>query len=178
MTDSEKKEMLRALCGLSEEQLPDSSLWAYLNIAKTAILRRKYQIVTDSYDALDILRGDELLQVQMANELVAKIGGEGEIVHIENGVHRHYDDAFISSSLLKQIVPYGTPFGSTPYIRTYEAFEGNGEQTVFVLLHTPVEVTSVTVDRVETPVELDGMEITFASAPSNGARIIVGYNYR
>lgn len=46
------------------------------------------------------------LQLRIAIELVNKIGAEGETVHLEEGIHRHYESGWISNSLLAEIVPY------------------------------------------------------------------------
>lgn len=45
------------------------------------------------------------LQLEMAIELIAKMGAEGETMHIENGVHRTYENAGISDSLKRRVVP-------------------------------------------------------------------------
>ena len=47
------------------------------------------------------------LQIEWAIELISKMGAEGEIMHIENGVHRTYESADVSTSLKRRVVPMG-----------------------------------------------------------------------
>lgn len=47
------------------------------------------------------------LQVEMAVELISKMGAEGETAHSENGVSRSYENAGISDSLKRRVVPMG-----------------------------------------------------------------------
>ncbi len=47
----------------------------------------------------------ELLQCELAAELFLRRGDEGEVIHIENGIHRHYESA-ASDELLKAVTPY------------------------------------------------------------------------
>lgn len=174
MTSLEKSAMLRTLCGLTAEQLSDDSLLVYLELAKGIILRRLYPFVTDGTPAFPSKY--DLLQVQIANELVAKIGSEGETSHNENGVNRSYGDAFVSKGLLKQIAPYGAVFGSSAYTEITETFEGDGETTVYTLLHEPVTI-SVSVGGTDVAYELSEATITFETAPAIGVQIVVRYSY-
>lgn len=45
------------------------------------------------------------LQLEVAIEIVSKIGAEGETAHSENGVSRVYENAGISESLKRRVVP-------------------------------------------------------------------------
>jgi len=45
------------------------------------------------------------LQLEMAIELIAKMGAEGETAHSENGVARSYENAGISDSLKRRVIP-------------------------------------------------------------------------
>ena len=46
------------------------------------------------------------LQLRIALELVNRIGDEGETVHLEENIHRHYANGWVSPSLLEEITPY------------------------------------------------------------------------
>ena len=46
------------------------------------------------------------IQVEIAAYMMNKRGAEGEIVHLENGVSRHWENGDIPASLLRRIVPY------------------------------------------------------------------------
>ena len=103
-------EMLRAICGLTVDEMSDDSLAIYLDIAANIVLRRAYPFLTDFEDVY-VPDRYTMVQVQIANELISKRGAEGEIMHIEDNVHRDYESAYVSESLLKQIVPYAKVMG-------------------------------------------------------------------
>lgn len=103
-------QMLRAICGLTAEEMSDDSLSVYLSIAGEIVLRRAYPFLTDFTDVF-VPERYTMIQVQIANELISKRGAEGEVIHIEDNVHRDYESAYVSESLLKQIVPYAKVMG-------------------------------------------------------------------
>ncbi len=45
------------------------------------------------------------LQLEVAIEIISKMGAEGEVAHSENGVSRTYENAGISASLKRRVVP-------------------------------------------------------------------------
>lgn len=47
------------------------------------------------------------LQLEWAIELISKMGAEGETAHSENGVSRSYENAGVSDSLKRRVVPMG-----------------------------------------------------------------------
>lgn len=103
-SEAEKLEMLRVLCGLTAEQMPDASLTIYLNLAREIVLNRMYPYASDTSE-MSVPQKYATVQCQIANELVLKHGAEGEVAHSEDGVSRTYENADVSSSLLKKIVP-------------------------------------------------------------------------
>lgn len=46
------------------------------------------------------------LQLRIAMDMYNKIGAEGETQHIENGIHRNYESAWISKQLLSEVTPF------------------------------------------------------------------------
>jgi len=98
MTDEEK---LTALQTLSEEDDTDM-LSVFLDFAKEKILEKAYPFgdwpeeFPSKYDNL---------QIQMAHYLYLRQGAEGEIVHLENGISRHWEDGDIPATMLRQITP-------------------------------------------------------------------------
>ena len=103
-------EMLRAICGLTVEELSDDSLMAYFNIAADVVLRRAYPFLTD-FTGVEVPARYITVQLQIANELISKRGAEGEVIHIEDNIHRDYENAYVSQALLNQIVPYAKVMG-------------------------------------------------------------------
>lgn len=101
MTEFEKKEFLKKMDNADES---DETLSVALLTAKYAILERAYPYEKD-FDSLVFPSRYDMLQVQIADVLIKKVGAEGETVHMENGIHRHYESAMIPESLLQSVVP-------------------------------------------------------------------------
>ena len=80
-------------------------LSVYLEIAGQKILNRMYPY-RDNHDETDVPERYCMLQVGIACYLMNKRGAEGEIQHIENGIHRNYGDADVPEQMLKDIVPF------------------------------------------------------------------------
>lgn len=113
-TYKQKLDVLRTLCGQGSDVLGDDVLEEYLEQAGEIILQKCYPAVFDVTGLL-VPRRYSRLQCDIANELVQKRGAEGEAHHNEDGVSRSYENAGISRTLLKRIVPFahviGTPTG-------------------------------------------------------------------
>ena len=106
MDETEKLYELRNILG-EEEDAEDSILLTYLEQAKSAILYRMNQYMTDEeYEEAEVPKRYEQKQIQIAAFLVNKRGAEGETQHTENGIHRNYEDADIPPSMLRGITPF------------------------------------------------------------------------
>lgn len=110
MTETEKLEMLYAICGDDEASV--SVLSIYLDLAADIVVHRAYPFLT-SYVLAEVPDRYATVQVQIANELYLHRGAEGEKDHTENGVRRSYENGYVSDSLLKKIVPYGRVIGES-----------------------------------------------------------------
>ena len=106
MTDEEKITMLKYMTDETDEGL----LSTYLLLAKQVVLEKAFpygeypEVFPAQYDAV---------QVEIAAYMINKRGAEGETVHLENGVSRHWEDGGVAPSLLCRIVPFaGLPGGS------------------------------------------------------------------
>lgn len=115
MTEARKIEILRTLIGDTQSKEEAGVLSVYLDMAAAKILERlypyrkpiivngeevwpeKYEKVPDKY---------EMLQLKIATYMLNKRGAEGQIQHIENGVHRNYGDADVPESMLTSVAPY------------------------------------------------------------------------
>lgn len=102
MTLEEKKEAVAALAGEDAEKMGEL-LALYLRIAGEMILSKLYPVKRP--DSADVPAAHEMLQCELASELFLRRGDEGEVIHIENGIHRHYESA-ASDELLKSVTPY------------------------------------------------------------------------
>lgn len=101
MTDSEKLARLEVLIS---PDVADSDLLTYLlEQAGGIVLNRRYPFGPP--EGATVPAAYEHIQLQIAVELFAKMGAEGQTAHGENGISRSYEAADISPSLLKRIIP-------------------------------------------------------------------------
>lgn len=93
-------EMLKAFMpDITDETL----LKAALERAKLVILNRRYPFGYPAWTEVEPQYED--VQLSIAIELVSRMGAEGETAHSENGVSRSFENAGVSESLLRQVVP-------------------------------------------------------------------------
>jgi len=80
-------------------------LEVYLELAAQKILNRMYPYI-DNYDGLEVPDRYVAVQLKAASIMLARIGAEAEIQHIENGIHRNWGSADIPDAVLAEVVPY------------------------------------------------------------------------
>lgn len=102
MTNEKKLDMLSRMMGEDEDQ---GILEVYLELAAQKILNRMYPYKED-YEGLDVPDRYVAIQIKIANYMLNKRGAEGQIQHIENGIHRNYGDADVPETMLKDITPF------------------------------------------------------------------------
>lgn len=76
----------------------------YLQLAGDKILNRMYPYLTD-YTGIEVPDRYAMIQLNVACYLYNKIGAEGQVQHIENGIHRNWGSADVPNDMLKDIVP-------------------------------------------------------------------------
>lgn len=104
MAYTEALEKLKKMLG--EVTDDDAVLLAYLDMAKDAILTWKYpEIVDMDVSKMDLPKAYEGKQIRIAVWMLNKRGAEGEVQHIENGIHRNYKYADVPTELLRDIPP-------------------------------------------------------------------------
>ena len=103
MTLEKKISMLRHM--MDGDETDQDILEVYLDLAAQKILNRMYPFRLD-YEGLDVPDRYVAVQLKIANYMLYKRGAEGEIQHIENGVHRNYGAADVPDGMLEEIVPY------------------------------------------------------------------------
>ena len=103
MTEDQKIEMLRAMTdGMDDSR---ETLSVYLQLAGDKVLNRLYPFKED-YSGMEVPGRYVSVQLKVAAYMLNKRGAEGQIQHIENGVHRNYGSADIPNDMLQEIVPY------------------------------------------------------------------------
>ena len=88
MTTEEKIIRVQTLIG-ADETATSALIGVYLDEAKSAILNRRYPFGIPSYET-DVPQMYENLQCRLAQRYFLRRGAEGEQIHNEDGVHRHY----------------------------------------------------------------------------------------
>lgn len=101
MTNQEKKAQLAVL--ISPDTASDELLDALLSQSEGIVLNKRYPFGIP--EGSTVPKQYEHVQMQIAVELFAKMGAEGQTGHNENGVNRTYEAADVSPSLLRKIVP-------------------------------------------------------------------------
>lgn len=105
MTHEQKVAMLRTMLEADENDTSDDLLSLYLTLAGDKILNRMYQF-EESYEGIEVPDKYLSVQLKVAHYMLNKRGAEGQIQHIENGIHRNYGAADIPDGMLNEIVPY------------------------------------------------------------------------
>ena len=101
-----KERMIDMLHSMMEgDDTSDGILNTYLEIAGQKILNRMYPYKED-YSDMEVPDRYAMIQLNIAVYLLNKRGAEGEIQHIENGIHRNYGSSDVPDGMLKDIVPY------------------------------------------------------------------------
>ena len=81
----------------------DALVGLYLDDAKAAILRRLYPFGDISEQTIPAIY--EMLWCKLAYRYFLRRGAEGEYIHDENGINRHYSSPN-DEDLLKEVTPY------------------------------------------------------------------------
>ena len=103
MTREQKITTLSKMIDSDTEE--EDILGIYLDLAGDKVLNRMYPYRED-YEGLSVPARYDMIQLNVAAYMMNKRGAEGEIQHIENGVHRNYGSSDVPDGMLKDIVPY------------------------------------------------------------------------
>lgn len=101
-----------SLCGVAEGT-PEAALvtGVYMPLARAAILRARNPYAADP-EAVGWESRYDLLQCEIAADMFARRGAEGELTHNENGVSRTWGSAGVSKHLMARVVPRGAVPGA------------------------------------------------------------------
>lgn len=103
MTAEKKLDMLRAL--MDGDDTEQDILEAYLELAGQKILNRMYPYRTD-YEGLEVPDRYVMTQLNISVYLLNKRGAEGQVQHIENGIHRNWGSSDVPDGMLKDVIPF------------------------------------------------------------------------
>lgn len=104
MTTEAKVVLLQKMLG-PDDTTDVGVLEAYLELAGYRILNRMHPF-EETYEEQEVPDRYVNIQLNIACYMLNKRGAEGEIQHIENGIHRNYGSSDIPEGLLKDVAPY------------------------------------------------------------------------
>lgn len=108
MTNEEKITKL----ALMLPEAGNGELTTLLNISESVVLNQRYPFGYP--DGTTVEPRYENIQLQIAVEMYNRAGAEGQLMHTENGITRTYESAYVSTALLRRIMPYaGVPGGAS-----------------------------------------------------------------
>ena len=105
MTDAQRVERVKSYFDPDTEGLTDEVASSYLASSKDVVLNRLYAFAGNFPDDAEVPSRYEGLWCELAARRFSRRGGLGEQVHLENGIHRHWQTSD-DSDLLSTIVPY------------------------------------------------------------------------
>ena len=108
MTDEQKLRSIKVLLEDGSGYMPtDETLNEYITLAQGEILSWMYHLVGGIPDNVtDVPAKYEGIQIYAVVVGWTHAGGEGELVHIENGVHRHFSYTDMLDYIHNNVLPY------------------------------------------------------------------------
>lgn len=100
MTDEQKTAMVQQL--ITDVTVTTAMIQSYLALAANRILNHVWPF---GGAPAEWPAQYDLVQVQLTVRMIARIGGEGETAHSENGISRTYGSVD-DEDILQQLVPY------------------------------------------------------------------------
>lgn len=100
---AEKVAMVLELLDMSDQEM-DSKITTYLAIAEREILAWRYSYVPDSMPD-HVPPEYEMTQIQAVVMGYTHAGAEGEYLHNENGINRHFTYADMLEYIRKNVIP-------------------------------------------------------------------------
>lgn len=101
----DRETQIRVLGTLTGGGDSDDVLAIYLDRAREVLLNIIYPTEPNRAQ-MDVPEPYQMKQIEIAEYLLNKRGAEGEIQHIENGVHRNYGSSDIPEAMIRHITPF------------------------------------------------------------------------
>ena len=108
MTDEQKLRSIKVLLEDGSGYMPtDETLTEYITLAKKEILAWMYHLVGGvPEDVTEVPAKYETIQIYSVIARWTHAGAEGQIVSIENGVHRHFSYVDMLDYIHNNVLPY------------------------------------------------------------------------
>lgn len=101
-------EVMRSRLSVITGETDDAVLLTYLDMARERVLARCYPFGCP--EGTEVPTRYHSKELEIAVYLLNKRGAEGETAHNENGINRFYESASVPDSMLKDIIPFASPF--------------------------------------------------------------------
>lgn len=105
MTDAQKLARVKLLLGISSTD-EDELLSGYLDLAKELIIDHMCSVAKPSAPMLAVPSKYDGVQIMSVMAGYNLIGAEGEVIHNENGVHRHFEYSDMLAYIEGHVLPY------------------------------------------------------------------------
>ena len=107
MTPEAKLAMVKAILRIDDtDTSEDALITTYLDMAQQEMLSWRYSHANPDNVPETVPTEYEITQVQAVINGYTQAGVEGQVLSIENGIHRNYGSADIPNDMLAEIVPY------------------------------------------------------------------------
>ena len=102
MERADKIATIKELVG-NDAKATDALVSVYLDRAESVILRRLYPFGIP--DGAEFPEMYDMMSCELTSRYFFRMGSEGEQIHNENGIHRHYGSVN-DEDILREIMPY------------------------------------------------------------------------
>lgn len=106
MTDSEKLSALKVLLGGGDDVPDDEYLTIFLMMAESEIMHWRYHLVGGAPSGATMPDRFANTQIHAVIAGYTQAGAEGQSVHIENGIHRHFRYEDMLGYIHDHVLPY------------------------------------------------------------------------
>ena len=106
MTDAEKLTMLEIMLFPEQtvSEAVEAQLRVYLDLASQAILKYKYEYSSSGIPE-ELPSAYDVVQVMAVQNGFAQAGAEGQLLSIENGIHRHWKYSDMLQYIQSAVIP-------------------------------------------------------------------------
>lgn len=105
MTNADKLNRVKLLLGVTTNE-EDTLISGYLDLARELIIDHMCSVNTPSIPMLDVPSKYDGVQIMAVIAGYNLIGAEGEVIHNENGIHRHFEYSDMLKYVEGHVLPY------------------------------------------------------------------------
>ena len=106
MTKADKLARVKLMLGDDVTNDDDATLDGYLDLARDALIGHLCTVAKPATPLIDVPSKYDMVQVFAVVAGFNLIGAEGEVVHIENSIHRHFKYEDMLAYIEGHVLPY------------------------------------------------------------------------